>query len=352
MKVSQPVLAPPRRKLPAPPAELPKHDPSLLRNIVEKSAGVIGAVSRIPTSIVAGLTVGGYQGGRKGADPSYEIQPESVAIGVVTTTLITEVAQAAVSGYMMGGLSGSLAQGLYKGATESVGTYLFIKGGSAGKMAQEMTEAISAKVQPGAGSFSGVYRGAIAGTGSAVTTGAQTGYQEGRAAASGVLEGLKEVPKEFSQGRRLKGSFIRQAFSTACGVASALISAPAGLALALLKGPKASLTPSPGIRKLLSVASGAVIGGLAGLTLGPVGIVAGAALGAGLGLAGPGASRGFDAKLKSSLDRARADNTNLGSDIANNRRDLVERGITGTLSGARQGWDSGVALFAPKPSHP
>jgi hypothetical protein len=64
-----------------------------------------------------------------------------------------------------------------------------------------------------------------------------------------------------------------------------------------------------------------------------------------LGLLGPTNSRAFEAKLASSLARSQSDDTDMGSEIGNKRRDLVQKVITGTVSGARQGWDAGAALW-------
>jgi hypothetical protein len=129
-------------------------------------------------------------------------------------------------------------------------------------------------------------------------------------------------------------------------VARAVFAAPVGLALSLLKGKNGEKTLSAPARFATAAAGGALMGALAGSLLGPLGALAGAGAGALAGLLGPGPSRGFEAHLRTSLARSKSDDTDMGSTIGNRRRDLVQKLITGTLSGARQGWDSGACLLA------
>ena len=90
-----------------------------------------------------------------------------------------------------------------------------------------------------------------------------------------------------------------------------------------------------------------VIGGLAGSFAGPAGIAVGVGVGALASLLGPSSKSKFVEETTSSLKRAQTDDGDLGSEVGNNRRDLVQNVITGTLSGARQGWDAGVTVWQP-----
>jgi hypothetical protein len=333
------------KKLPSAAATPPQHEPGLLRDIVEKGAGVVSAIAKVPGGLISGLTVGTYQGARKGANADFTIRPESVALGVVTANAVQGVAQGLISGFLLLGPAGALAGTVKELGESGVGLYLFVKGGSAKAVGEQMAAAIDQKVQPGEGPFEGGIHGAIAGTVSGVKAGAKTGFQEGQAAASGVIEGLKEIPREFSGAQELKGPFWKRALSLASGVASAAFAAPMGLALSLMKGTNGDKTVSTGVRYAASTASGALMGCLAGTVMGPVGMLVGAGVGAVVGMLGPTSKKGFEAGLESSLARARADDGDMGSEVGNNRRDLVQTIVTGTVSGARQGWDAGAGLL-------
>lgn len=335
---------PPLKKLPKPPASPQDHDPGLLRDIVERGAGVLGAATRIPGSLISGLAVGTYQGARKGTNAQFQVKPESVALGVVACNAVQSVAKGMISGYLLLGPAGALVSTAKEIGESGAGLYLFVKGGSAKVVGQDLAAAINAKVAPGEGGWEGAFHGATAGSVAGIKTGAKTGFQEGRAAASGVIEGLKEIPREFSDARELKGPFWKRALATAAGALGAVFAAPAGLALSLLKGLNGEKEASTVGRYAMATASGALIGGLAGSLMGPPGILIGAGVGAVAGLLGPTSRKGFEARLASSLARAKADDGDMGSEVGNNRRDLLQKVVTGVASGARQGWDAGSAL--------
>jgi hypothetical protein len=338
---------PPLKKLPTPPATTAQHEPGLVRDIVEKTAGVISAAVRLPNSVVAGLTVGGYQGGRKGHHEEFTIKPESVAVGVTVANAATSVAKGAALGFLTLGPAGAATFAVKEGAESSLNLYLFVKGGSAKDVGEEMAQAIDGKVEAGGGAIKGAWKGAVAGTVSGTKAGAKAGFQEGRGTASGVLEGLKEIPREFEGAGELRGPLWKRALATAAGALSAALAAPAGLVLALMKGKQGDKVVSTGGRLAASAVGGALMGGLAGAALGPVGVVVGAGTGAVAGLLGPSSKKSFDAHLTSSLRRAQADDGDMGSEVANNRRDLVQKVVTGALSGTRQGWDAGKELLQP-----
>lgn len=326
--------------------EQAKHEPSALRDVVEKAVGVFNAAGRIPQSFISGLAVGGFQGARKGSELDYTVKAESVAIGLVACNALQSVAQGAIGGYLLLGPTAALINGAKEAGQAGFNTYLFVKGGSAKKMGQEMAAAINAKVEHGVGGAAGAFKGGVAGLTSGVKAGATTGFAEGRATASGVLEGLKEIPREFAQADELKGPFWRRLLGSVTGALSAVFAAPAGLAMSVLGGAQGKEVPTA-LRLATSAAGGALLGALAGSFAGPVGIAAGAAAGALTSLLGPSSKARFIQETANSLKRAQSDDGDLGSEVGNNRRDLVQNVITGTLSGARQGWDSGVTLWQP-----
>jgi hypothetical protein len=62
-------------------------------------------------------------------------------------------------------------------------------------------------------------------------------------------------------------------------------------------------------------------------------------------MVGPTSKKGFEAKTASSLARAKADDGDMDSEVGNNRRDLLQKVVTGAVSGARQGWDAGAGVW-------
>ena len=335
---------PPLKKLPTPPASPQQHDPGLLRDIVERGAGVVTAAFKVPNALLAGVTVGTYQGARKGGDADHTIDPKSVALGVTVANAGASVLKGAGLGLLTLGPAGAATFALKEAGESTLDLYLFVKGGSARAVGEEMAAAIDSKVGAGEGALKGAWNGAVAGTVTGTRAGVKVGYREGQGMASGVIEGLKEIPREFEGAGELKGPFWKRALSVAAGALGAAFAAPAGLVLSLLKGKEGEKTVSPGKRLAASAASGALMGGLAGSFLGPVGIVVGAGVGAAVGLVGPTSKKGFEARLGSSLKGAAADDGDMGSEVANNRRDLVQKVVTGAVAGSRQGWDAGKGL--------
>ena len=239
--------------------EQPKHEPSVVRDVVEKAFGVFNAAGRIPQSFISGLAVGGFQGARKGSKTDYTVKAESVAIGLVASNALQSVAQGALGGYLLLGPTAALVNGAKEAGQAGFNTYLFVKGGSAREMGKEMAEAINAKVEPGAGGVEGAFKGAFAGSTSGVKAGAKTGFAEGRGTASGILEGLKEIPREFRQADELKGPFWKRVLSSVTGALSAVFAAPAGLAMAVIGGAQGKKVPTA-LRLAASAASGALLG--------------------------------------------------------------------------------------------
>lgn len=226
-------------------------------------------------------------------------------------------------------------------------TYMFVKGGSAGEMGRQVADSINSCVKPRSGRLRGVVRGAWGGGISSAKSAAQTGFYEGRAATSGVFEGASQIKTEWNKAAQtVSNNPLARTARRVAGALSAVISAPAGLALALLARENPEQPEiSTSTWKRMTVASG--VGALAGLALGasggPIGAAVGAAVGAVVGFVTPAAREGFAQEVQSSLTEARSNRTDLGHPITNRRRDLVETAIVGLASGARAGWDAAVS---------
>lgn len=322
--------------------ELPPHQPGAVRDFVEKTGGVIGAVTRVPGSFVSGLLVGGLHGRRRGADSDYQTDPLAAATGLVVCKAAQGLVTGMATAYMVLGPLGAAASLVKETAGSTFSTYMFIKGGSAGEMGRRVAADIDGSVDNGDGAVKGLFKGAWAGGISAAKGAAVTGYYEGRAATSGTLQGLSQVKTEFSEAQAPRGGgpLARTAKRVAAAVA-AVISAPAGLAHGLLANRQEQSQELSTVKRLsIAAANGAVVGAAVGLLGGPVGAAVGGAVGAVLGLLSPAASKKFAQGIVQSMARAKAKDTDLGHDIANRRRDLVQSVIVGSAAGARQGWDA------------
>lgn len=340
---------PPASPVVSSPPALEPHQPGPVRDLVEKGVGYVTAVTGIPGNLLSGLAIGGYQGGRRGADANFEVKPESVAVGLAVGNALQGLVKGAATGFILLGPAGAAAAAVKDAAQATVSLYLFVKGGSAKAVGTELANAIDSKVGPGEGAAKGAFHGAVAGSTTGVKAGFKTGYAEGRGTTAGVFEGLEEIPKEFSAAKELEGPAWKRVLSAAAGVLSATFAAPAGLALSLLKGNTGEKSVHKAARLGVAAASGALMGGLAGAALGPIGIAVGAGVGALVGLVSPAARKSFDDGLGQSIARARADDGDLGSEVANTRRDMFQKIITGGVSGVRQGWDAGAALLSAAP---
>ena len=321
--------------------ELPPHQPGAVRDFVEKAGGVIGGVTRVPGSFVSGLLVGGLHGRRRGADSDYQTDPLAAATGLV----ICKAAQGMVTGmataYMVLGPLGAAASLVKETASSSFSTYMFIKGGSAGEMGRRVATDIDGSVDNGEGAVKGLFKGAWAGGISAAKGAAVTGYYEGRAATSGSLQGLSQVKTEYSEAQAPSGGPLARTAKRVAAAVAAVISAPAGLAHGLLANRQEQSQELSTVKRLsIAAANGAVVGAAVGLLGGPLGAAVGGAVGAVLGLLSPAASKKFAQGIVQSMARAKAKDTDLGHEIANRRRDLVQSVIVGSAAGARQGWDA------------
>jgi len=328
------------------------HEPGLIQDIFEKTMGVAGAAFRIPTNLVSGAMVGGYQGYRKGDDQEYEATAKGSATGQIAINTVQGQVQAAVSGLLVGGPAVMATNMALDAMGAGTGLYFFIKNGSAEEMGKRLSETVNEKVKSGEGGGKGLLKGAVFGGATSVKTAAITGYREGKGSAAGLVEGLQGAWAQLEVTRHPKGSFLRNSLRTAAGVTTGLLAAPTGAVLALLTPEKEEgKVPGLGTRLAVSAASGAVTGAAVGAVAGPVGMLVGAGIGMGLNLIGPASKKDFAKKVARDLRRAKKKSDDLGSDIANKNRDLFRSIAVGIASGASRAWnkamDSGTGK-APK----
>lgn len=328
---------------PSSPAAKEKAEKSAVRDLFEKSVGVVSAATRIPTNLVSGTLVGGFNGFRRGLDPEFSVDPTHTAFAQVALNTLQGQVQAGVTGFLIGGPVGMATNMVLDAAGAGVGAYSFVKGGSAKEVGRRLTTAVESKVEPGEGSLKGLAKGVAAGATASVKAAAATGFQEGRGTASGLIEGLSDVKKEFGQFQGPVGNRLKQAVRSALGVVGAVLSAPAGAALAVGFSAKTEQAPGPLVRLGIATASGTALGGAIGFAVGgPVGLALGAGIGTVVGLASPARAEEFSQNVLDSAHRARSDNSDLGSEIANKNQSLVQSAVIGAAAGVVQGWNSSV----------
>lgn len=324
-----------------PPQE--ERKPGVIRDLVERASGVVTAVTRIPANFVSGVLVGGIQGARRGGNG--EPTAESSAVGQVALNTVQNTVIAAATGFAVAGPVGAAINV----ATDSVGTgagiYCFVKNGGAKEMGQHLNEAIEKSVKPGEGVVTGFVKGAVAGGGRGTTGAAKTGFREGKGTAAGVIDGLGETLKEFARAKAPKKNVVLAALGTGLGVVRGAMSGPTGAALSLFYKPATNeIKPSTATRLAVSAGTGAATGAAIGMLAGPVGAAVGAGVGALFNLLGPTSKQSFADKIARSVRRARRAEDDLGSEVANNNRNMMQGIIVGGLAGVRHGWDSGAEL--------
>jgi hypothetical protein len=220
---------------------------------------------------------------------------------------------------------------------------MFVKGGSAGEMGRRLADDINGSVDSQDGRWKGLLKGSWSGGVSAAKGAAITGFYEGRAATSGIFEGVTQIRTEFSAAKAPTGKRWVKTAKRLAGLVSATISAPAGLAHALLSTKKSSKQSVSRWQTLaVAAANGALVGAAVGSLGGPLGSAIGAGAGALTGLVSPAAQKTFVSQVKASVAQAQVNDGDMGHEITNKRRDLVQAALVGLGSGARAGWDATV----------
>ncbi len=335
MNISSSIITLPKSQQPRRP--LPQHDPGLLRESLEMTSGIIGAVMKAPINLVSGTVLGGYHGRRRGIDANVETPPRELALQMYVANALGSTAVGAATAFAATGPAGAAASVAKDVAIKGAKYAIYRKWGKPGKLSRRMAAKIDEKVEGGEGALKGTGKGALAGGTSAARGGAVIGFRQGRGTASGVIEGLSEFDDEIKAAQKPDGGFIAKTVAVAGGAVNSLLSVPAGVVQGLTR------TTDGGTRRsrqlLATTLTGAVTGGAAGLLGGPLGAAIGAGVGAVTGLVSSVTNKDLSEQVDQSLNRAAENDTNMGSDDSNERRDTVQNAIVGALSGARSGWD-------------
>lgn len=326
------------QKPPQKPARpLPQHDPGLLRETVEMTSGIIGAVVKAPINMVSGTILGGYHGRRRGIDASVQTPPKELALQMYVGNALGSTAVGATVAFGASGPAGAAASVAKDVVVKGAKYAIYRKWGKPGSLTRRMAAKIDEKVEGGEGAWKGTGKGALAGGTSAARGGAVIGFRQGRGTASGVIEGLSEFDDEIRAAQKPDGGVVARAVAVAGGAVNGLLSVPAGVVQGLT--PSADAKTRRRRQLLATTLSGAVAGGAAGLLGGPIGAAIGAGVGAVTGLVSSVTNKSMPEAVDQSLNRAAENDTNMGSEDSNNRRDTLQNAIVGGLSGARAGWD-------------
>lgn len=345
MEIRKQTISTAKGKLPTR-VEQPKAEPDnpgIVRDIFQKTMGVASAAFRIPTNLISGTIVGGVQGARKGASSDHEVSPVSTAVGQVALNTVQGQVNAAITGFMVGGPVGMATSMAMDAAGAGAGIYLFVKNGSAKEVGERLAKAIDSKVKPGEGAIKGALKGMGAGAVSSVKAAAVTGFREGKGSGAGLIEGLSAAKEQLGTTSAPKGSFLKSSMRSVLGVANGLLALPAGAVLPLLTSSDEKKAPGLVGRLALSSASGAAVCAAVGSLGGPVGTIVGASFGAVLGLASPAKSKRFSQNVLTAVSRMKKQSSDLGSDIANNNRNLITTAILGATAGATNAWNHTVS---------
>jgi hypothetical protein len=322
------------------PALAARRKPGVVQDAAEKVMGVALAAFRVPGALVGGTVVGGYSGAAMGYSEDHGVTPESVSKGMVVVNVAEGLVKSGVGGFLMAGPTGALVGIGQEVVQESADLFMFVKGGGANFMGQTVYNTLESKVKPGGGLLEGGAKGMAYCAVSSTKAGATTGFNEGKGTVVGTVEAFREIGSEIREAKPLKGNFLQKTAGAVAGAVGAVLAGPAGLAIGLVQstsdsGKEMSLKK----QRILSVAATAVTGLAAGAFGGPVGMVVGGIVGAVAGVLSAGSKDGFVPAVKQSLDRAKLDDGDLGHEVANKYRDIIQGTGVGGLAGMRAGWD-------------
>lgn len=324
----------------------PQHDPGFLRDTVEKTGGVVSAALRVPRSLISGTALGGYHGRKRGLDAEVTTPIKELALQMYVGNAIQSTAVGAVGALVVGGPGAAAASVAKDVAWTGAKVAVYKKFGKPGSMSRRMAASIDRRVEGGEGALKGTAKGAFAGGTSAAAGGAIIGFREGRGTTSGLIEGFSEIDDEIKEAAKPSGGPLRKIAASAGAGVNGLLSAPAGLIQGLTQRQGPTTRQSRDRQILTTVASGAVVGGAAGLLGGPLGAAIGAGVGAVTGLVSSAFNDEFVTEVGESLERAGKNDTDMGDEETNARRDLVQNAIVGTVAGVRTGWDTVVGAVS------
>ncbi|MEW6284451.1 MAG: hypothetical protein AB1758_37905 [Candidatus Eremiobacterota bacterium] len=293
--------------------------------------GLYSAANGVPEGLVAGLMA------HRGAEPA------SIRKAVAVTQLVTNTLAGAVVGGLVAGPAG-LVMGAAAGyVTGTVGNYM--------EHRSQQLDAVVDRIRAGSG---GVLRALWTGASQGAVQGFRFGRVSGAATAAGFLDGVREVGKAPSatvSPELAPRTLLEGAASVLFGVAGVLINAPAGAVLGSLRSVHDPARPTPTRleRHLLLLATnvGKVLPGvvLGSLIPGPVGILAGTAVGlltASITSMVDGKA-GFHPGLVNTVRQAVA--SSHGQEECPDSARVFYRGGRGTVvgfcAGLREGWRAG-----------
>ena len=318
----------------------PRQKPGPVQGTAEKVMGVAMAAFRVPGSLVGGTIVGGYSGAAMGHSQDHGVTPEGVSKGMVVVNVAEGLVKSGVAGFMVAGATGALVGIGQEVVQESADLFMFVKGGGANYMGQTVYDTLQKKVEPGGGLVKGGARGMVFSAVSSTKAGATTGFNEGKGTVVGTVEAFREVGNELREAKPVQGNLLQKVARAIAGTVGAVLSGPAGLAIGLVQSTSDSdQEMSLKKQRVLSVGATAVAGIAAGAFGGPVAMVIGGLLGAGAGLLSAGSKDGFVPVVQGSLTRAKHDDEDLGHEVANKYRDIIQGTGVGGLAGMRAGWD-------------
>lgn len=323
--------------------KLARREAHWTQSVTEKALGTLFAAGRIPTNVASGLVVGAVQGFRKGSGKTEKVDATGTAIGQVGLNTLWGQAYAAATGFAIGGPIGAAANMALDGMGAGAGIYVFVKNGSAKEVGKRLSDAVNSSVSKADGGALGAFKGMKSAAWASAKAAAGTGWQEGKGTGAGVFDGAKAVGEQFlKRTRSPRGPLLRTGLKVAVGVATAALSAPAGVVTALTTSVDQKKTPGMAHRLLLAAASGATTVAAVGFVGGPLGMAVGAAVGATAGIIGPASRERFSGTVMRAVRHTESKRDDLGSDIANNNRAMFSKGIQGAAAAISHSWNLAV----------
>jgi hypothetical protein len=311
------------------------------QQVAERIGGVAMGAFRIPGALFAGTVVGTYSGARMGASTEHGVTSESVSKGMVCVNVAEGLVKASVGGFLVAGPTGAVVGFAQEAVREAADVFMFVKGGSANSLGTSVHQALSQKVEAGSGTIGGAAKGLAAGAVSATKAGAKTGFNEGKGVMAGTFGAAREIKSEARLAKSLKGHMVMKAARALAGSVSAVLAAPAGLAIGLIQSTSSAEKPlSANKQRLISSGATAATGVALGAFAGPLGMAIGGVVGGVVGLLSAGTRADFQTTIASSMARAKNDDDDLGAEVANKYRDIIQGTGVGALAGMRAGWDT------------
>lgn len=315
------------------------------RKVLEVGTGVIYSASRIFSTALPSLVVGGLEAARRAEHPEGASGPASLSRQMATGKAVQALLPATLLGLALAGPPGAAAAFAGQAVSSATSLALYAKGGAAELVGEGLAQDFTTHL----GSETGIGWGMLVGLWSGVKHNARAGYQEGKGVAAGFLEGCKALKPSFNGDKdfRLSDSWPRRVGQTLAGAVAATLCAPAGTAHGMVHALSGSENWS--LAKQTAITAGALGFTVAstGLGFGLVGAsLVGGAAAAGLGgLCGLLAGRNSIEAVAKAVDRAQQDNVALPTMLGETRQKAVEGALSGAAAAAGVGWRMGAGLL-------